>query len=593
MRDSLEDRCSELRALVARYAANRDEYLNPSYGETSLRVEFLDPLFCILGWDVNNESGLSIYSREVIHEANVTVDDEDDAHANKKPDYAFRIGGETKFFLEAKKPSVNIMERRKPAFQARRYGWNGNHAIAVLSNFEDLSIYDCGYRPVETQEPGFARIAHYGYNELVDHFEELYNLVSKEAVATGSLDEIDAREQAARVPFDDLFLGQISSWRADISVDVCSHYTVTDMDALSQFTQTLLNRIIFLRVCEDRSFEDEEELLRIASYEELREAFASADAKYDSGLFDYLEDAPWRVSDSLLIGIFQDLYYPNSSYDFNVVQPHVIGHIYERFLGERVYVEDGCVRIEDTPEAIESNGVVPTPKEVTDAIVANALRGVSFPCRVADICCGSGNFLLSVYEFLAAKELARVMEDGDADVQLIDRPSGPDLPYWRKRQILSEAIYGVDIDPRAVEVAQLSLSLRLLEGCSVEELEAYRAKTGNRLLPDLSANIKCGNSLVGYQYFSYDEKAKDDIETLRAVRPFDWASEFPAGGFDAIVGNPPYIRVQHLARYIPKEYGFYRSDQCDLKMASHPSWTNTCCLWSAPSGSSMDMAYSA
>lgn len=292
MRDSLEDRCSELRALVARYAANRDEYLNPSYGETSLRVEFLDPLFCILGWDVNNESGLSIYSREVIHEANVTVDDEDDAHANKKPDYAFRIGGETKFFLEAKKPSVNIMERRKPAFQARRYGWNGNHAIAVLSNFEDLSIYDCGYRPVETQEPGFARIAHYGYNELVDHFEELYNLVSKEAVATGSLDEIDAREQAARVPFDDLFLGQISSWRADISVDVCSHYTVTDMDALSQFTQTLLNRIIFLRVCEDRSFEDEEELLRIASYEELREAFASADAKYDSGLFDYLEDAP-------------------------------------------------------------------------------------------------------------------------------------------------------------------------------------------------------------------------------------------------------------------------------------------------------------
>ena len=151
MQHDVETRRSNLAALVERYAANRTEFIKPTYGETSLRVEFLDPLFCILGWDVNNEAGHSIYTREVIHEANVTVDDEDSAHANKKPDYAFRLGGETKFFLEAKKPSVNIVERREPAFQARRYGWNGNHAIAVLSNFEDLSIYDCDYRPTDDQ----------------------------------------------------------------------------------------------------------------------------------------------------------------------------------------------------------------------------------------------------------------------------------------------------------------------------------------------------------------------------------------------------------------------------------------------------------
>lgn len=125
MQHDVETRRSNLAALVVRYAANRTEFIKPTYGETSLRVEFLDPLFCILGWDVNNEAGHSIYTREVIHEANVTVDDEDSAHANKKPDYAFRLGGETKFFLEAKKPSVNIVERREPAFQARRYGWNG------------------------------------------------------------------------------------------------------------------------------------------------------------------------------------------------------------------------------------------------------------------------------------------------------------------------------------------------------------------------------------------------------------------------------------------------------------------------------------
>lgn len=562
-----DTRREELRDLVARYDANRSEYISPSYGETSLRVEFLDPLFCILGWDVNNEAGLSIYGREVIHEANVTVDDEDAAHANKKPDYAFRIGGETKFFLEAKKPHVNILERREPAFQARRYGWNGSHSIAVLSNFEDLSIYDCGYRPEDTQEPSFARIAHYHYDELVDHFDDIAALISKEAVANGSLEEIDAREQVVKVPFDDLFLSQITSWRADITMDIHKNYGVTNNAELNQFTQTLLNRIIFLRVCEDRNFEDEEELLGIVSYEELRSLFASADTKYDSGLFNYLDDAPWQVSDYLLIGIFQDLYYPNSSYDFNVVQPHVLGHIYEKFLSERVLIEGGAIRFEATPEAIESNGVVPTPKEITDAIVANTLNDVEFPCRVADICCGSGNFLLSVYEYLVSKDLQRIESVGDVEVELIEKQSGPDLPFWRKRQILSEAIYGVDIDPLAVEVAQLSLALRLLEGCSPEELDSFHASTGQRLLPDLSDNIKCGNSLVGYAYFDYDSTAATDIDTLRAVRPFNWEKEFPFGGFDAIIGNPPYIRVQNLAKYIPKEYGFYKSDRCDLKMA--------------------------
>lgn len=568
MQHDVETRRSNLAALVERYATNRAEYIKPTYGETSLRVEFLDPLFCILGWDVNNEAGHSIYTREVIHEANVTVDDEDSAHANKKPDYAFRLGGETKFFLEAKKPSVNIVERREPAFQARRYGWNGNHAIAVLSNFEDLSIYDCGYRPTDDQGPSFARLACYHFDEFVDHFDEICSILSKEAVVNGALENVDAREQAAKVPFDDLFLSQISSWRGDIALDIYNHYKVSEQDRLNQFTQTLLNRIIFLRVCEDRSFEDEEELLRIASFEELREAFAAADAKYDSGLFNYLDDAPWKVSDYLLVSIFQDLYYPESSYDFNVVQPHVIGHIYEKFLSERVYVEDGRVRFESTPEAVESNGVVPTPKDITDAIVANALQDVSYPCKVADICCGSGNFLLSSYEHLVSKELTRVVSEGDASVELIERPSGPDLPFWRKRQILTGAIYGVDIDPLAVEVTQLSLVLRLLEGCSGEELDAFRSNTGSKLLPDLSDNIKCGNSLVGYSYFDFDPSASNDIDVLRAVRPFDWASEFPFGGFDAIVGNPPYIRVQNLALYTPKEYEFYKSRYCDLKMAS-------------------------
>ena len=98
-----------------------------------------------------------------------------------------------------------------------------------------------------------------------------------------------------------------------------------------------------------------------------------------------------------------------------MVQPHVIGHIYEKFLSERVYIEDGRVRFESTSEAVESNGVVPMPKDITDAIVANALRDVSYPCKVTDVCCGSGNFLLSSYEHLVSKELTRAVSEGDAE----------------------------------------------------------------------------------------------------------------------------------------------------------------------------------
>lgn len=171
--------------------------------------------------------------------------------------------------------------------------------------------------------------------------------------------------------------------------------------------------------------------------------------------------------------------------------------------------------------------------------------------------------MLSVFETLLSKDLEAVEKSTASKIELVNRASGDDLPFWRKREILTNAIYGVDIDPLAVEVAKLNLLLRLLEGCSREELEAYLLVSGNKLLPDLSSNIKCGNSLVDYSFFDFDESAATNIQTLRSIRPFDWGTEFPFEGFDAIVGNPPYIRVQNLAKYIPNEYRYYKSSYCN------------------------------
>lgn len=556
------DAISRLEALVEAYSSNRDEFRRGSYNETSLRVEFLNPLFKLLGWDVDNEAGKSLYAREVIHESNVAIADADDAHSNKKPDYAFRIAGETQFFLEAKKPQVNILTNPAPAFQARRYGWSGNHRIVVLSNFEDTAIYDCSYKPKPDQQPSFARIARYHYDQLVDHFGELSAIVSKDAVLHGSLESIDAKESIEKEPFGDFFLSQIRDWRYEIARDVYEHYDNVRDDDLNRFTQSILDRVIFLRVCEDRAFGVGTTLLSISTYEDLKKLFADADVKFDSGLFDYLDDAPWTISPEVLSGIFKALYFPDCSYAFNVVQPHVIGQIYEQFLSENLTIEDGWVIFSDVTEVADSDGVVPTPKEITDIIVNMTLEKKGYPCRVADICCGSGNFLISAFENLMAKELERMIAEDDPN--LVERTSGYDLPFAMKRKILTNCIYGVDINPLAVEVAKLNLNLRLLEGCNASELDAFRAQTGLKLLPDLSENIKCGNSIVDSAFYQFDQRAQNDIAILRDIRPFDWNDEFAPCQFDAVVGNPPYIRVQAMKKYRTNEYDFIRSGFCKL-----------------------------
>ena len=108
-------------ALVTKYEQNRGYYRSTRFNETMLRQEFLDPLFVALGWDITNAMGKSTAEREVLLEEALRADV--NTHS-KKPDYTFRLYGERKFFLEAKKPHVHINEDNEPAKQVRRYGFS-------------------------------------------------------------------------------------------------------------------------------------------------------------------------------------------------------------------------------------------------------------------------------------------------------------------------------------------------------------------------------------------------------------------------------------------------------------------------------------
>ena len=152
----------EILDLVARFELHLDAYKSGQYNETQLRRDFLDPFFKALGWDIDNSSGHAEAYRDVIHEDAVRIGD-----AVKAPDYSFRVGGQRKFFLEAKKPSVHIKEDIAPAFQLRRYAWSAKLPLSVLSDFEEFAIYDCRLKPDRTDKASIARVFYCGESVLL------------------------------------------------------------------------------------------------------------------------------------------------------------------------------------------------------------------------------------------------------------------------------------------------------------------------------------------------------------------------------------------------------------------------------------------
>lgn len=485
--------------LVEAYQKHFKQYSRPDYNETEVRNDFVNPFFEILGWDVQNKKNLPQHLREVKHEASVFVE-ENGKQVKKKPDYEFHVGSTPYFFLETKKPNVDIMASKEAAFQTRRYGWNGNLEISVLSNFTDLVIYDTSVRPNENDKPSVAQVAHFHFTEYVDKFDEISRLLSYETVVSGAFEKTfeNISSSLKKEPFDKYFLSQIKEWRLVLSEDIVKNNSTINQETLNIFVQKLINRIVFLRICEDRELEKYESLKNIGTYAELKKVFTAADKKYDSGLFELIDGEQFEISDSILVDIFKELYYPNSCYEFSIVDPFIIGQIYELFLEEEIVIKDGIVVAERKPEIVDSQGVVNTPKNIADIIVKTTLTPLFSDekftewdsYRIADICCGSGNFLLSAYEFIINRYIEYYMKNClDMAIQkgllISDVGNNFKLSYEKKREILQNNIWGVDIDILAVEVAKFSLLIKLIEDSSLYEMESFVKNNNCRILPSL------------------------------------------------------------------------------------------------------------
>ncbi|MFB2761830.1 Eco57I restriction-modification methylase domain-containing protein [Shewanella xiamenensis] len=568
-------------ALVESFKNNLHDLKDNSYKETQLRNDYLNPLLMALGWDINNELRKSAYKRDVLQEESIDIQGE--SH-KKAPDYTLRANGERKLFVEAKKPKVDISQHQRSAFQVKQYGWSAGLKISVLSNFEYTVIYDCRDKPDDNDDVRVGRYKIYHYEDYVNFFDEISDVISFQAVTAGSIDDYFETTSRYYDSFDNYFLNQINEWRRLLASNILQKNQVSELE-LNYSVQKIINRLIFLRVCEDRWIEQPETLKGIKGVKELYNLFASYNKKYNSGLFDISVDSV-AIQDSLDDGvvknIIDNLYYPLSPYNFSVVDPSILSQIYERFLGNRIAVVDGAAVMVEESEVTASKGVVPTPEYVVKAVVDSTLeslieeRGAEniLDFKIADICCGSGTFLLGVFSYLMERRLANLVETKDflsSDLVKVGE-NQYELSLEGKVKILANCIFGVDVNPYAVEVATFSLYIKLLESESSESISSYLRRF-KQVLPKLSENIQSGNSLVDENYFNFDGEILNNIASLSNLSPFQWNERYPNvfsnGGFDAIVGNPPFVRIQNLVKYFDDEVKYYKSSFSGYKVAKN------------------------
>src|SRR6266550_5010874 len=382
-----------IRELVERFERNKDAYRAPHYNETQLRREFLDPFFKALGWDIDNEQGYAEAYKDVIHEDAIKV-----GEATKAPDYCFRIGGARKFFLEAKKPAVDIKHDVTPAFQLRRYAWTTKLPLSVLSDFEEFAVYDCRIKPDQKDSAAFARILYIPCTEYAQRWDEIASVFARDAVLKGSFDKfaesVKARRGTAIV--DDVFLETIETWRKDLAENLALRNKKLTQRELNFAVQRIIDRIIFLRIGEGRGIEDYGRLRALTNgdriYPRLCQLFEQADDRYNSGLFHFRpekgrHEAPDELTlnldldDKLLRGILKGLYYPESPYVFSALPADVLGHVYEQFLGKVIRLTEGHhAKVEDKPEVKKAGGVYYTPTYIVDYIVQHTVGKLLDDC---------------------------------------------------------------------------------------------------------------------------------------------------------------------------------------------------------------------
>ncbi len=490
--------------LVEKYEKVKLSRSITKYTEEETKKGFIEPLFEALGWDLRNKDEVSA----------------EESLSSGRPDYGFYLDGRLKFYLEAK-PLKSDLHRVELADQAVRYSWNKGATWAILTDFESLKVFNAQVIDRSLSDKLFYEIP---YSKYLERFDQLW-LLSKESFKENLLDK-DAEahgKKLQRISVTDKLYKDLNQCREILTHHLEQWNKDVDKDLLDEGVQKLLDRLIFLRVAEDRGIEPPTLIPLIRDwenrdgkqhlYESMIKKFREFDEIYNSNLFSEHPFEKWEEYSGATEKAIKILYGKPGyyEYDFKAMPADVLGGVYENYLGYRLEKSRKGLSVSKDAKKRKEHGIYYTPDFIVDYIVKNTLQPVLDKCKsiedlkkikVLDPACGSGSFLIKALEVIHNK--------------YVEFGSRGDV--WTKIDILLNNIYGVDLDPQAVEIARLNLLINALD---------TRMK-----LPSLANNIKKGNSLIS------DKKVSSDA--------FDWKEEFSEvfkqGGFDVIITNPPYIK---------------------------------------------------
>ena len=517
----------KIKELVERYKKVKNSGELKSYKEEEVKKGFIEPLFEALGWDISEKKEVS---------AEETI-------SSERVDYGFYLNDRIKFYLEAKKFNVDIHDE-KFANQAIKYSFNKGATWAVLTNFENFIVFNAQDIKGKLSDKRFFEITCEQYLERIDQLE----LLSKAAFENDLLDKEAEKvgKKIQKIPISSLLYKDLQECREILINDLSKWNKDVNSDDLDEGVQKILDRLLFIRVAEDRGVEPATLVPMLREYYSkerketlyklMVEKFRELDAFYNSNLFSKHPFEDWVEFSGATAKVINILYGKEGyyEYDFKAMPSDVLGAVYENYLSHRLSKSKKGTTVSKDANKRKEQGIYYTPSYIVDYIVKNALGPVLDKCRsigdikkikVLDPACGSGSFLIKVLETIYEKYESLGAIGNEEFVKI---------------QILEENIYGVDLDQQAVEITRLNLLINSL--------------TEKMRLPNLK-NIKNGNSLISG---TDKELQKYFGKCFKDKRPFNWQEEFPEvfkqGGFDVVIGNPPYVNLANIENVDEREY---------------------------------------
>jgi type I restriction-modification system DNA methylase subunit len=625
----------QIRKLAEAFRRNLHQLKEADVPEAVIRQEYIDHFWELLGWDIHNHKHRPPAQKDVIIESSISTIEAEQVRS-RRPDYIFRIDGFSRFVSEAKKLSIDLTHDKDAIFQAKTYAWNAQIPFAVLTNFEQFRLFDATIRPyINDPLRGIVSDFDLRFEDYENQWDIIESTFSREAVANGSLEALLGKIKKVKAgrrirgidrmlidlrgsePVDKAFLQHLEDYRLRIARAIYADNKKTFPDAntkhgaakLTEATQRFIDRLVFIRVCEDRDVTTYGRLRQIVNncsetgndlFSELCTYFGNLDEQFNGYLFKAHFSEQLAIPAQLIADFIRSLYLPEEPYRFEAIGDDILGIIYERFLGSTITVEHNRVDATEKPEVRHAGGVYYTPKFVVDTIVRRVvgpkIEGKTpeeiLNLTILDPACGSGSFLIAALQYLYDYCVSYIAKHPDAvalkgrnkkriSIGFKDEQGQWHLSPEFRSMLLASCIYGVDIDQQATEVTIMSLYLKLLEGKLPPHWQ--REFLRQKLLPPLDNNICCGNSLINQtdfdKYWENEHKTLfgPDEDTRFRINAFDWSSETQGfgrifkdkKGFDCIIGNPPYIRVQELNEWAPDECEFYKAKYRSAKKGNY------------------------